>query len=176
MPTAVATATPNPAAPGQTIDFDASGSWHDRPDRSIVQYEWDFHYDGSFNPEASSATPSAGFTYDAFGVYNVMLRVTDDNSPAKRDFLDEPLVITVDQGNQAPTADAGGPYVVEAGSGIVLDGSGSSIPARPSATRSPVTSGRLTATSCRSTRRRSASPGGSTGRDGAARGQRNRSR
>ncbi len=128
MPTAVATATPNPAAPGQTIDFDASGSWHDRPDRSIVQYEWDFHYDGSFNPEASSATPSAGFTYDAFGVYNVMLRVTDDNSPAKRDFLDEPLVITVDQGNQAPTADAGGPYVVEAGSGIVLDGSGSSDP------------------------------------------------
>ncbi len=125
MPTAVATAAPNPAAPGQTINFDASGSSHDRPDRSIVQYEWDFHYDGSFNAEATSATPNAAFTYGAFGVYNVMLRVTDNNSPAKRDFLDAPLVITVDQGNQAPTADAGGPYLIETGTGLVLDGSGS---------------------------------------------------
>ncbi|MEN6335824.1 MAG: PKD domain-containing protein, partial [Phycisphaerales bacterium] len=125
MPTAVATATPNPTAPGQAIAFNASASSHDRPDRSIVQYEWDFHYDGSFSAEATSATPTASFTYNAFGVYNVMLRVTDNNSPAKRDFLDTPLVITVNQGNQAPTAEANGPYVIETGTGLVLDGTGS---------------------------------------------------
>ena len=34
-------------------------------------------------------------------------------------------MITVDQGNQAPTADAGGPYLIETGTGLVLDGSGS---------------------------------------------------
>ena len=123
-PTASFTANPNPAAPGQAVTFDASASSHGRPDRSIVQYEWDWEYDGSFNPDASGV--QATHAYTLFGSYTAALRVTDDNAPAKTDIAT--TTIAVNQGNQAPTADANGPYMINEGDPLTLDASGSSDP------------------------------------------------
>jgi PKD repeat protein len=124
-PVAVFSATPNPSACGQTITFDASGSYHGRPDRSIVSYEWDFDYDGvTFTVDATGV--AATHAYSRFGTYTAALRVTDDNSPAKTDLAT--VVIDVSLGNRAPVAVPGGPYLVDVGADLTLDGSASSDP------------------------------------------------
>ena len=155
MPHAVVTAPVSPfsIAPGDTVVFDASDSWHDRnpadlqnhlhvsgdahtwdnaEDRNIVTYQWDFDYDDTFT--ANPAYTTAKVNYDQFtqfGVYEVMLRVRDDNSPARSDLLETPIEIRVNGGDVIPVADPDGPYygylnnsgVVSAD--IVLDASGS---------------------------------------------------
>ena len=121
-PVASFTADPNPAACGQDITFDASGSSHDRPDRSIVLYEWDFESDGTYDQTGVTVLHS----YGQFGQYNVTLRVTDDNIPPKTDTTAH--VIDVSLGNRAPVADANGPYLIAVGDGVQLDGTGSSDP------------------------------------------------
>ncbi len=147
QPHAEATASSLAIVPGAAVAFDGTNSWHDRNrdqigdhlltgdpnsgrtwgdavNRSIVTYEWDLHYDGSFNPEAATATLNySGYTQ--FGTYQAMLRVTDNNSPARRDFLDQAFTIVVNQGDEAPVADPGGPYKVAVGNGVVLDASAS---------------------------------------------------
>jgi len=124
-PVAAMTATPNPAAPAQLITFDGSASSHGRPDHSIVQYEWDFDYDGStFDVDAGEV--QVIHAYAQFGAYTVALRVTDDNTPARTDLAT--VVITINQGNQAPVSDADGPYLINEGEDLLLDGSGSSDP------------------------------------------------
>ncbi len=123
-PTAAFSANPNPAAPTQSISFDGSASSHDHPSHSIVQYGWDFDYDGTFDVDATGVAPS--HSYGLFGTYTTALRVTDDNVPAKTDIAT--TVIAVDQGNRAPVADANGPYEVDLDTGLVLDGTGSSDP------------------------------------------------
>jgi len=121
-PVASFTATPNPAAPAQTITFDAAASYHGRPGRQIVSYHWDFG-DGS---TLTTATPTATHAYGLFDSFTVTLTVTDDNTPAKTDSAQ--TTINVSQGNRAPVAHAGGPYAVTAGLEVVLNGSGSSEP------------------------------------------------
>ena len=101
-PVADFTAVPNPAACGSSISFDASASTHGRPDRSIVSYNWDF----GDTQIGTGLTPT--HTYSAFGSYTATLTVTDDNVPAKTDT--HTLTVNVNQGNQAPNANAGGPY------------------------------------------------------------------
>ena len=110
-PVAVLTANPNPAAPGQEITFDASGSTHGHPDRSIVQYEWDFDYDGTFVGDASGVQVT--HVYGQVGVYTTALRVTDDNVPAKTDLAT--VVVTINQGNHPPVANAGPDQSVSVG-------------------------------------------------------------
>jgi hypothetical protein len=116
-------------APGEDVDFDGSASTHSDPARSIVAYEWDYDYDGiTFDVEATGAmvTKVAGYpitngtdTQD----YTVALRVRDDNSPPLTST--DTLVVTVTNGNVAPVADPGGPYLGAVNEDIVLDGSGS---------------------------------------------------
>jgi PKD repeat protein len=114
-------ASPNPAAPTQVITFDGSSSYHTHPGHSIILYEWDFDTDGTF--DASSASPTTTYAYSSFGAFTAMLRVTDDNTPAKTDSTS--LIIQINQGNRPPVADADGPYVLYEGGSITLDGSGS---------------------------------------------------
>ncbi len=97
-PLASFTASPNPAAPGQTINFDGSSSHHGRPDRSIVSYEWDFDYSGTFSADATGSV--VWYSYPTFGTRTAALRVTDNNVPAKNDVAT--VVINVNQGNHAP--------------------------------------------------------------------------
>lgn len=126
-PVALMTANPNPAGCNQPIMFDASGSYHTHPGRSIVLYEWDFDYTGTFSADATGVNLMQ--PYGQFGSFTAVLRVTDDNVPAKTDL--ESTLILVDQGNTPPIADANGPYTGNLGEGLVLDGSGSFDPDTP---------------------------------------------
>lgn len=59
---------------GQQVTFDASAS--SDPDGDITTYEWDFEYDGGFDPTATGVT--ASHAYGSEGPRSVALRVTDD--------------------------------------------------------------------------------------------------
>jgi len=121
QPVASFTASPNPAAPGQLIGFNAGASSHGRPDRSIVSYDWNF---GDGSPAGSGVTTSHAYTL--FGSYTVTLTVTDNNVPAKT--ATTSLVVNVNQGNRPPVANAGGPYIADRDSAFTLNGTGSSDP------------------------------------------------
>ncbi len=147
VPTASFVVTTAPVAgkyvPG-TIDFDAAASSHDREypdyDKHLVKYEWDFDWNGTFSPDvtknawvwngsdwttagADADPENASWIYSRYGIYTVVLRVTDSNSPAKTDLYSTTIDVT--GGNSAPMADAGGAYDVNIGNAIQLDGSGS---------------------------------------------------
>jgi len=96
-PTAWASAIPNPQQVNLPIDFDGSDSID--PDGTIAYYEWDWENDGIFDELGMYAQHS----WDSVGVFEVQLRVTDnDGCP---DTLDSPLeVIITTEGNQCPTA------------------------------------------------------------------------
>jgi PKD repeat protein len=98
------------------VSFDGSGS--NDPDGSIVSYDWDFG-DGS---SGSGATPS--HAYGSPGTYNVALTVTDDQGVTDS----ANSTATIDAGNQAPIADAGGTYSGTVGVALGFDGSGSNDP------------------------------------------------
>ena len=124
-PAAAFTAVPNPCACNQSVSFDASGSMHGRPDRTITRYEWDFDYvAGSFAVDAEGLTQT--HAYPSFGTYTAALRVTDDNTPPRSDLTE--VVVSVSLGNLTPLAEAGGPYWIDVGQELTLDGRGSSDP------------------------------------------------
>jgi len=105
-------------APGQPVTLTASQA-QDVPG-DILTYAWDFDYDGStFNADAFGQT--VFHTWNAPGLYQVGLRVTDEDGGAS---FDTALVNI----NIAPTAEAGGPYSGLEGYPITFDGSGSSDP------------------------------------------------
>ncbi|MCZ7599562.1 MAG: fibrinogen-like YCDxxxxGGGW domain-containing protein [Gammaproteobacteria bacterium] len=89
-PTAGFTANPNPTMFGQAITFDASQSFDDDPNRSIVSYQWDF---GDGNGTGSSGSPVAVYSYDTPGSYPATLTVLNDNSPAESDMDSQPVTI-----------------------------------------------------------------------------------
>lgn len=119
-PVANFTASPKPAACSQSVTFDASSSYHNRPDRSIVSYDWDFG-DGT-----TGSGVNMSHAYAAYGTYTATLTVTDNNSPAKMAVAT--VVVNVNQGNLAPVANAGGPYTIDSGNGVTLNGAASSDP------------------------------------------------
>ncbi|MEJ2407694.1 MAG: PKD domain-containing protein, partial [Candidatus Thiodiazotropha sp.] len=96
------------------IEFDASAS--SDSDGSIASYGWDFG-DGS-----SATGAKVSHTYASTGTYKVTLVVTDDGGESATDSAD----VTIGEGNQAPVADAKGPYTSVAGEEIAFDGSSSS--------------------------------------------------
>ncbi|HEU4943669.1 MAG TPA: N,N-dimethylformamidase beta subunit family domain-containing protein, partial [Solirubrobacterales bacterium] len=70
---------PNPAATGEQVSFDASGSKD--PDGTIAKYEWDLDGNGSF--ETSTGTiATASRAYVLTGDVSVGLRVTDNEGSA----------------------------------------------------------------------------------------------
>jgi YD repeat-containing protein len=95
QPIAVFTATPNPALPGTTVQFDGSLS-HD-PVGTIVKYEWDLDGNGTFETD-TGATATTSHLYATHGAYPVSLRVTDNNN--KQNVYQRTVHVS-----QPPTAD-----------------------------------------------------------------------
>jgi len=118
----------------QELSFNASGSFHMDPSRTIVKYEWDFDGDGTYDFTTDDPSdPDAKYTYpdpnpgtegDLPEIYLVRLRVTDDNEPEQTDI--DIREVTVAEPPHAPFADPNGPYTATAGIPFTLDGSGSS--------------------------------------------------
>ena len=75
-PTADIQATPTSGDAPLVVDFDASGS---TDDGTIVEYEWDFFNDGTFEL-STGATPTVQYAYGQIGTHTATVRVTDDDS------------------------------------------------------------------------------------------------
>jgi hypothetical protein len=121
-PVASFSVEPNPAGPGQSLFFDASGSYHTDPCRSIISYEWDYDFDEiTFNVDATGSTQT--HPYSQFGSFIAALRITDNNSPPMEDI--ETIIVEISLGNHAPVADPGVPYMILEGDDLLLDASGS---------------------------------------------------
>lgn len=92
-------------------------------DGTISQFRWTFSGGGVPPAAVSGATPSVTFT--AAGKYTASLTVTDDDGATHTATAE----VTVTGGsppptNQAPTANAGGPYAIAANTELTLNGSG----------------------------------------------------
>ena len=98
------------------ITFDGIGS--SDPDGDTLTYSWDFG-DGS---SGSGATPT--HTYSWGGTFTVSLTVSDGKGGSDT----ASTTATVTEVNDAPTADANGPYSGTVNVAITFDGSGSSDP------------------------------------------------
>jgi len=93
--------------------FNAGGS---RDDGGILSYEWDWNYDGTFDPSGDTG-PAPVHTWTEPGVYVVALRITDH---ALQTHIDT-MTLTITAGNP-PTAHAGGPYAYDEFSGSASNG------------------------------------------------------
>jgi subtilisin-like proprotein convertase family protein len=122
QPVANFTATPNPALPGDTVQFDASGS-HD-PVGTINHYEWDLDGDGTFETDTGTS-PFASHLYAARGAYPVSVRVTDDG--AKQNVYTRSVHVS----NPPTAAVTASPLAPLSGQSVTLDAGGSSDPDGP---------------------------------------------
>ena len=85
----------------------------------IVSYQWNFGDGGT----ATGVT--ANHTYHSFGTFSVRLTVTDNYEPPRSAYATNSIVI---YGTNPPVAMPGGPYVLDLGSNLVLNGSASTDP------------------------------------------------
>ncbi len=105
---AIIHAEPNPGAVGQTIQFDASASYHVDTAKEIVEYLWDFDASDGVDFEHPDATGlTASHAYGALGDYTVSLKVIDNSMPERFDI--SPLTIHITVPPHPPTAVIGGP-------------------------------------------------------------------
>jgi len=113
------------------VKFDASGSYHRDPTKSIVLYEWDFDSDGTWDYSGTSLT--AEHAYPAYTNldgsidwdmtrkdYIATLRVTDNNDPSLHDT--DTCTVHITAPPWKPVADANGPYVGYTDFPLQLDG------------------------------------------------------
>jgi len=120
-PVADGRAQPNPARCEEQLSFDANGSFHPNPNRSLASYSWDFDGDGAFDDSGRTVDHA----YPQFGTYDVTLQVTDDLGRTDTDAFQ----VVVDQGNQAPVARTDlAQYIALEGEVLVLDALSSSDP------------------------------------------------
>ncbi len=105
---------PYAALTGQAVAFSSAGSTD--ADGTIVAWSW------SFGDGAASTAANPSHAYAAAGSYTATLTVTDDDGAQATDTA--PVTITVP--NQAPVADAGGPYGGLEGAAIAFSSAGSS--------------------------------------------------
>lgn len=110
--------------PGNIINVTLDGSGSYDPDSDPITYAWTFvsRPEGSAAALSDPSVANPAFTPDLIGVYVVQLIVNDGfvNS--------EPDTVSITLGNNAPVANAGPDQAVFLGTGVTLDGSGSSDP------------------------------------------------
>jgi PKD repeat protein len=112
-PTATASATPTSGRSPLAVAFTGSGT---DPDGTIASYAW------TFGDGGTSTLQSPSHTYQTAGSYTATLTVTD-NGGARGSAT---VGITVQQGNRAPTANAGADQLNrDPGTTISLNGSAS---------------------------------------------------
>ena len=92
-PTAVIKATPSSGSTPLSVTFDGRDS-HD-PDGGTLSYSWDLNGDGGFG---DALTAQTSFTYTQAKLYNVKLKVTDNQGAANI------ASISISAGNSSPTA------------------------------------------------------------------------
>ena len=81
--------SPNPAAVGQVVTFNASSS--SDSDGTIVNYEWDLDGDGTFETD-TDGNDTTSLAYTTAGTRTIRLRVTDDDGATDVD--DNTLVVS----------------------------------------------------------------------------------
>ena len=74
-PVAMVSATPSTVIDALDVSFDATDSYD--TDGTIVQYDWDFDSDGTYDLLDGGATPD--YTYPEGGTYTATVRVTDND-------------------------------------------------------------------------------------------------
>ena len=79
--------------------------------------------DQTINLPLGSRSFDLAHTYTAEGAFTVSLRVDDDDVGSVNDSFEVTVIL-----NDPPIANAGGPYVMDEGSALALDGSGSTDP------------------------------------------------
>ena len=113
------------------VHFSHRNSYHTDPDRSLATYQWDWDdsdglwWDTGADPDYETTDPDAEPThrYMHHGTYHATLRVIDDGSPARTD-TDRTVTIEIQEMDEmSPEADAGGPYTIDEGDDLQLDGS-----------------------------------------------------
>ncbi len=123
-PVAIIHAEPNPGAVGQTIEFDASASYHVDPAKEIDEYLWDFDAsDGVDFEHPDSTGTQTSHAYGDLRDYVVSLKVIDNSTPERFDISTLTMHITIPP--HPPTAVVGGPYIGAVGEDVHVDGSGS---------------------------------------------------
>ncbi|WP_444995271.1 PKD domain-containing protein [Aliikangiella sp. IMCC44359] len=103
---------------GTAVAFDGSSS--SDSDGSVVSYSWNF---GDNSGTASGA--KVNHTFTKAGTYNVSLTVTDNQGATNTTSHSINIKAAT---NQAPTAKANGPYVVNLGDTVVFNSNGSTDP------------------------------------------------
>ncbi len=115
--------------PNVDVSFSGKNSYHQDPQKSIVEWLWDFDSSDGIdwqNPDAvgQNVVVSGGWDIEADAdTIIVTLRVKDNSAMAMYDTEEHKIIIgTI---NHAPIAVAGGPYASQPGEPIQLDGTGS---------------------------------------------------
>jgi len=120
-PIAAFTATPERPRFNEVVTFDGSASTD--ADGTIAKYEWDLDGDGAFETD-SGTNPIVMRTYTAEAVFDVRLRVTDNDGGT--DLTVRTITVI---GNEAPTASfTATPNPAIVGQTVQFNGSGSSDP------------------------------------------------
>jgi hypothetical protein len=132
-PIAVGSASPNPTGENFPVTLDHSRSFHQDPNRSLVLFEWDIDNNGTFDLSTTELQPDpplgvpGGYNCDDAGSFpcshTLNLRVTDNAVPPVT--TTDVVILDLTVPPHAPTANAGGPYLVCVGDTLSLDGTAS---------------------------------------------------
>lgn len=123
-PVAICDAEPDTTAATFPIVFSGVYSYHPDPLRNIINYEWDFDSDGTYDATGLTVIHS----FPATGNYTVTLRVTDDTLPVALQSTSTCLV-HITPPPFPPNSNPGGPYqFCPAYQPWILDGTGSTDP------------------------------------------------
>ena len=117
-PVAAVSAAPSTEADSLEVAFDASASYD--TDGTIVQYDWDFDNDGTWDLTDGGVTTT--WTYEGAGTYTAAVRVTDNDGLTDTATTD---AFTVPAATSPPVASGTGSQDEENPLTAILDASGS---------------------------------------------------
>jgi len=107
----------------QDIRLDGSCSFHVDQFRNIINYEWDFSYDGkTFTADATGMNVTINGGFQKEGYYIIALRVIDDNPNVPQSNIAS-CSIYIHPPPHAPHPNAGGPYEGWIGKPVTFDAS-----------------------------------------------------